>query len=54
MFVQSGCCTDGREWAGIGITPHVEVHQTQEEILRGRDAVLEKGLEVLRQKIKGD
>jgi len=54
MIVQSGCCTDGRKWVGVGIIPRVEVLPTQEDIFRGRDAVFEKGLEVLKQKIKGN
>jgi len=45
---------DGRKWVGVGIIPRVEVHPTQEDIYRGRDAVFEKGLEVLKQKIKGN
>ncbi len=39
---------DGREFVGIGVIPDVEVHPTREDIASGRDAVLEKGLELLR------
>jgi len=39
---------DGREFVGIGVIPDVEVHSTQEDIAAGSDAVLEKGLEVLK------
>jgi len=39
---------------GTGIISRVEVHPTREDISRGSDAVLEKGVEVLRQKIMGD
>ncbi|MEK6572010.1 MAG: S41 family peptidase [Bacteroidota bacterium] len=45
---------DGRKWVGVGIIPHIEVYPRREDVLQGRDAVFEKGLEVLRQKIKGD
>jgi carboxyl-terminal processing protease len=45
---------DGRKWVGIGILPLVEVYPTQEDILRGRDPILQKGLDILRQKISGD
>lgn len=45
---------DGRKWVGVGIIPHIEIYPTREDILQGRDAVFERGLEVLRQKIKGD
>jgi C-terminal processing protease CtpA/Prc len=43
---------DGREFVGVGIIPDVEVGPTPADIASGRDAVLEKGLEVLRKKIK--
>lgn len=39
---------DGREFVGIGIVPDVEVHPTQADVSVGRDAILEKGIEVLR------
>lgn len=42
---------DGREFVGVGIIPDVEVHPTPADIAAGRDAVLEKGLEVLHSKI---
>ncbi len=38
---------DGREFVGIGVIPDVEVHPTHESIAAGRDAVLEKAVEVL-------
>jgi len=40
---------DGREFVGIGIIPDVEVHPTQADIAIGRDVVLEKGIEVLKE-----
>lgn len=43
---------DGREFVGVGIIPDVEVHPTPADIAADRDVVLEKGLEVLRSKIK--
>ena len=43
---------DGREFVGVGIIPDVEVHPSPADIAAGRDVVLEKGLEVLRAKIK--
>ncbi len=43
---------DGREFVGVGIIPDVEVHPSPADIAAGRDVVLEKGLEVLRSKIK--
>ena len=39
---------DGREFVGIGVIPDVEVHPTVADIASGRDAVLEKGIEVLK------
>jgi len=43
---------DGREFVGVGIIPDVEVGPTPADIASGNDVVLEKGLEVLRNKIK--
>jgi len=43
---------DGREFVGVGIIPDVEVHPTQADIAIGRDAVLEKGIDVLKSKLK--
>jgi carboxyl-terminal processing protease len=43
---------DGREFVGVGIIPDVEVNPNISDIASGRDVVLEKGLEVLREKIK--
>jgi hypothetical protein len=45
---------DGREFVGIGVIPDVEVHPTQESLTAGRDAVLEKGLQVLAKQIGKD
>ena len=42
---------DGSRFQNIGVTPDVEVYPTIEGIKAGRDEVLEKGIEVLRQKI---
>ena len=42
---------DGREFVGYGVTPHVTVEPTVEDILADRDITLEKGLEVLKEKI---
>jgi hypothetical protein len=39
---------DGREYVGIGIQPNVEVYPTQADIYKGTDPVLEKGIEVVR------
>jgi carboxyl-terminal processing protease len=39
---------DGREWVGVGIKPLVQIHPTQQDIFKGNDAVLNKGLEVLK------
>jgi len=39
---------DGREWVGIGIKPHVEIHPTRHDIYKGNDPVLRKGVEVLK------
>lgn len=45
---------DGRRFVGVGIIPDVEVYRSQEDVAGGRDAVLEKGLEVLRRKMSGN
>ncbi len=39
---------DGREFVGVGIIPDVEIGPTAEDIATGRDAVLEKGVTVLK------
>ncbi len=39
---------DGREFVGIGISPDVEVHPAQRDLLQGADPVLQKGLEVVK------
>jgi len=38
---------DGREFVGIGISPDVEVHPTQRDLLAGNDPVLQKGIDVI-------
>jgi carboxyl-terminal processing protease len=43
---------DGREFVGVGIVPDVEAGPTPADIASGDDVVLEKGLEVLCEKIK--
>jgi len=42
---------DGREFVGHGISPHVYVEPTVENIMNHQDVVLEKGIEVLKEKI---
>jgi carboxyl-terminal processing protease len=42
---------DGRAFVGVGIIPDVEVYPCQKDIAAGRDAVLEKALDVLEEKI---
>lgn len=44
---------DGREFVGVGVMPDIEVHPTLEDIAAGRDAVLERGIEVLQGIIDG-
>lgn len=39
---------DGREWVGTGIKPHVEIHPSRQDIYKGNDPVLLKGIEVLK------
>ncbi len=43
---------DGREFVGYGVSPHVHVEPTEEDIFGDRDVVLEKGVEVLNQQIR--
>jgi len=38
---------DGREYAGIGIQPDIEIHPTQDDIYRGIDAVLDRAVEMI-------
>lgn len=53
----AGICTlqslypDGSEFVGIGIIPDVQVELTRSDIAKGRDSVLEKGIEVLKSKL---
>jgi len=42
---------DGRAFVGVGVIPDVEAAFTQKDVAMGRDAVLERGLEVLRSKM---
>jgi C-terminal processing protease CtpA/Prc len=39
---------DGREFVGIGISPDVPVQLTQQDLLKGTDTVLQKGIDVIR------
>ncbi len=39
---------DGREFVGSGIEPEVKVEPTQADVVAGRDVILEKGVEVIR------
>jgi C-terminal processing protease CtpA/Prc len=41
---------DGRETQRIGIVPDVKVELTREDIRRGRDAILEKAIEIAKQR----
>jgi C-terminal processing protease CtpA/Prc len=40
---------DGRDYVGVGIIPDREVYPIVEDIINDRDAVLEKGIEVLKE-----
>jgi C-terminal processing protease CtpA/Prc len=42
---------DGREFVGYGVQPHVPVEPTVESFLSGEDITLQKGIEVLKEKI---
>ena len=42
---------DGREFVGIGIVPDIEVHPTQKDIYHGRDAILEKALQIIKEQV---
>ena len=44
--------TDGRPYQGIGTIPDVVVHPTIQGIREGRDEILDKGIEVLRELIE--
>jgi C-terminal processing protease CtpA/Prc len=39
---------DGQEFVGIGISPDVELHFTQPDLLNGTDPILQKGIDVIR------
>jgi C-terminal processing protease CtpA/Prc len=38
----------GEEYVGKGVAPDVEVHPTRKEIFEGKDLILAKGIEVIR------
>jgi len=38
---------DGREFVGIGIPPDVPAHPTRQDLIKGTDDVLQKGIEVI-------
>jgi len=42
---------DGREFVGYGIKPHVKIKPRIDDVLENRDVVLEKGIEVLKEKM---
>ncbi|MHC4738152.1 MAG: S41 family peptidase, partial [Planctomycetota bacterium] len=42
---------DGREFVGVGIIPDIEVNPTPDDIIAGRDVVLEKGITILKSKL---
>ncbi len=42
---------DGRDFVGTGIIPDVEVSPTLKDVCDGRDIILEKGVEVIKEKI---
>lgn len=41
---------DGRVFVGVGIVPQIEINPTLDDYLKGRDAVVEKAVEVLKRK----
>lgn len=43
---------NGKEFVGYGIIPHVEVSPTVQNYIKNEDVVLQKGLEVLKAKLK--
>jgi len=43
---------DGREFVGVGIIPDVEVNPAPTDIITCRDVVLEKGIKILKSKLK--
>ncbi len=43
---------DGREFVGYGISPNIFVPETLEEMIENKDNVLDKAIEVLREKMK--
>lgn len=51
IVTMSSTYPDGKEYDGIGVIPDVEVANTRSDVTLGRDRVLEKGLELLRQSI---
>jgi C-terminal processing protease CtpA/Prc len=46
--------SDGSDFVGYGITPHVSAEPALDDILNGRDTILEKGIEVLKEKMAGE
>jgi len=45
---------DGREFVGVGVMPDVEIHPTQADVVAGNDPVLNKGIELLRNRRQFD
>jgi hypothetical protein len=43
---------DGTEFVGVGVQPDIKAEPTRKDIIEGRDAILEKGIEVLKKMIK--
>ena len=42
---------DGKEFVGVGVIPDIEVHPTQKDIYDGRDAILEKALQIIKERV---
>ena len=40
---------DGRDFVGIGCVPDIEIEPTRHDIAAGRDPVLEKAIEILKE-----
>ncbi len=43
---------DGRDFVGIGCIPDIEIEPTRQDIAAGRDVVLKKAIDVLKQQIQ--
>ncbi len=41
---------DGREFVGVGVIPDIQAHNNMDDILSGRDAALEKAMEIIKAK----